>query len=348
MTNDIPLQVWFVNVGHGDCTIVKFPSGRLMMVDICNSDALDSHSDWELWGEASGADKSGWAQFMVDGKKVPDAVVAQYKRYASLLECPIDVFKRVCPGQSIFRLVLTHPDMDHMTGLHRLIYQEPSIPVWNFWDTEHNKPRPESFSAGQDERDWDAYENLRTGGAGISVHHKYIGATGNFWTEDGMTIMLPTRAGQEQACATQCWNNLSYMFRIVHGRSSLILPGDAETPMLDAIGEVYGDESLRSTILKAPHHGRESAYSEAFMKAVRPDYTVVSVGKKPETDASDKYRNFSRRVFSTRFQGTIHAKLWANGDVEIRNSTGVRIDLAAEQEKARVEAAMRSLMRGRA
>src|SRR6266446_645797 len=28
------------------------------------------------------------------------------------------------PGRSIFRLVVTHPDMDHMSGLYRLIAQE--------------------------------------------------------------------------------------------------------------------------------------------------------------------------------------------------------------------------------
>lgn len=33
--------------------------------------------------------------------------------------------------------------------------------------------------------------------------------------------------------------------------------------------------------------------------------TVVSVGKKPETDVSNKYRQYSQEVWSTRWHGTI-------------------------------------------
>ena len=42
------LEAWFVNVGHGDSVIVKFPSGRVAMVDISNSKALDADTRSEL------------------------------------------------------------------------------------------------------------------------------------------------------------------------------------------------------------------------------------------------------------------------------------------------------------
>jgi competence protein ComEC len=31
------LRIHFLNVGHGDCTIISHPSGRLTMIDINNS-----------------------------------------------------------------------------------------------------------------------------------------------------------------------------------------------------------------------------------------------------------------------------------------------------------------------
>ena len=37
--------------------------------------------------------------------------------------------------QDIFRLIVTHPDMDHMTGLYRLFEQEKSKKILNFWHT---------------------------------------------------------------------------------------------------------------------------------------------------------------------------------------------------------------------
>ena len=34
------LVAHFLNVGHGDCTFIELPSGRLMMIDINNSKSL--------------------------------------------------------------------------------------------------------------------------------------------------------------------------------------------------------------------------------------------------------------------------------------------------------------------
>ena len=42
------LQVDFLNVGHGDCTVISHPSGRLTMIDINNSQNYDSESFTEL------------------------------------------------------------------------------------------------------------------------------------------------------------------------------------------------------------------------------------------------------------------------------------------------------------
>ena len=42
------LRVHFLNVGHGDCTIISHPSGRLTMIDINNSQDYDSESFTEL------------------------------------------------------------------------------------------------------------------------------------------------------------------------------------------------------------------------------------------------------------------------------------------------------------
>ena len=38
---------------------------------------------------------------------------------------------------------------------------------------------------------------------------------------------------------------------------------------------------------------------------MNPKFTIVSVGKKPETDASDKYRKYSENVWSTRWKGNV-------------------------------------------
>jgi hypothetical protein len=45
------LRVHFLNVGQGDCTIIKHPSGRLTMVDINTSQDYDRRSFDDLVAE---------------------------------------------------------------------------------------------------------------------------------------------------------------------------------------------------------------------------------------------------------------------------------------------------------
>jgi phosphoribosyl 1,2-cyclic phosphodiesterase len=71
----------------------------------------------------------------------------------------IAFLKREYPGRSLFRFILTHPDLDHMSGLKRL---HETIGFTNFWDTAHTKPTP-SFRSDADREDWEFYQTLRGG-----------------------------------------------------------------------------------------------------------------------------------------------------------------------------------------
>jgi beta-lactamase superfamily II metal-dependent hydrolase len=53
------------------------------------------------------------------------------------------------------------------------------------------------------------------------------------------------------------------------------------------------------------------------MKLLKPKYTIVSVGKKPDTDASADYRKHSENVWSTRWKGNIHIEFGAGSKATI-------------------------------
>ena len=42
------LKIHFLNVGHGDCTLLEFPSGRTTLIDINNSKVVDKKTEEEL------------------------------------------------------------------------------------------------------------------------------------------------------------------------------------------------------------------------------------------------------------------------------------------------------------
>jgi len=77
--------------------------------------------------------------------------------------------------------------------------------------------------------------------------------------------------------------------------------------------DFYGAR-LKSDFLKASHHGRDSGYHQSALKLIAPRLTIVSVGLKPDTDASNKYRQQTgNRVPSTRYHGNIEIRIADDG-----------------------------------
>lgn len=120
----------------------------------------------------------------------------------------------------------------------------------------------------------------------------------------GIEILSPTPEIVEVANKEGKTNNLSYILQLTYNGIKVILGGDAEAEVWEDLVKYYG-KSLKCNILKASHHGRDSAYHQKAVELMKPDFTVVSVGKKPETDASDKYKQYSKYVWSTRWKGNI-------------------------------------------
>jgi competence protein ComEC len=59
----------------------------------------------------------------------------------------------------------------------------------------------------------------------------------------------------------------------------LLLAGDAEKEAETAIESKY-DSFLKSDILKISHHGSITGTSDLFLKSVRPQTAIISVGAK--------------------------------------------------------------------
>ncbi|WP_158838851.1 ComEC/Rec2 family competence protein [Streptomyces sp. NRRL S-1022] len=324
----MPLVFHFLNVGHGDCTFIEFPSGRLMMVDINNSKSLPE-SDVEALAENKGLSTYAFKHSSSVGYR------SWEQHYQSLLVDPYDYYQANFPGQSIFRYVQTHPDMDHMSGLHRFFWQE-RVDLVNFWDTSHTKELDEgSFDHGKYAYvDWAVYNCLRLGvgpekASGENGKHKVIkagrGHSALYWNQDGIEVLSPTP--ELISACNECgqYNDCSYVLKFTHAGRSVILPGDAEGAAWNSILAHYGKEYLSCDVLKASHHGRMSGYHEEAVSAMRPDTVICSVGKKPSTDASDEYARVANRVLSTRYNGSIKVKIWDDGDIWIYDHSGSRI-----------------------
>lgn len=313
------LKIHFLNVGHGDCTFIELPATgnmaeRLMMIDINNCTALEGDAALPAGLEVT----NSLQNYLLMGKSFEDY-------YRSLLVDPYEYYRDNLMEKypSVFRYLQTHPDMDHMSGLHRFFWQE-KVPLWNFWDVAHTKTKSEAdfANSGYSYNDWLVYQELRRGrGPGSSTHNahsRHRGLRGSFWTEDNIEILSPTpqlvKDCNENGVS---WNNASQVFKISHGGRSVILAGDAEAAAWDSMLESV-PHHMPCDVLKAAHHGRESGHHADALDVMDPDHVICSVGKKSKIpDASPLYRKQGASVYSTRAMGTITVTMWADGELWI-------------------------------
>jgi competence protein ComEC len=328
------LRVHFLNVGHGDCTIIKHPSGRLTMVDVNNSQDFDAETFAEeleeerrkqrnslggLFGGDARPGSFGLGGGLLGGG-VGLGVLSEYAAVADRakreLTDPIEFLKSTYPKEKLWRFILTHPDLDHMRGL-KALYE--NIGFDNFWDTDHTKTKPD-FRSDADKHDWNFYQWLRSadgpmkprmytrGDAYYAFGKEQNGMPGG----DNIEILSPTPELVGKCNTAEKSNDLSIVLRVHHVGQSVLLPGDAETPAWDEMVRFFGSR-LKSSFLKASHHGRDTGYHLEALKLIDPLMTFVSVGRKPDTDASYKYRQqMGRKVPSTRYYGDIELRIHDN------------------------------------
>jgi beta-lactamase superfamily II metal-dependent hydrolase len=297
------MKVWFLNVGHGDCTVIEHPSGRVTMVDINNSQDYDPRSRQELITELA----------VTQGILGAYAAVENAERRE--LDCPVTFFKDTFGNRSLFRFILTHPDLDHMRGLKALF---DAVSVANFWDTANTKPTP-SFRSQGDREDWTFYQKLRSGSVpGVSVRNFTSGASHWAFNKnddgstggDGIYVVSPSEALLQNCNARGVSNDLSITLWITYAGTKILLPGDAEAAAWDSM---IGEYNLKATVLKASHHGRDSGYHLKALQNIDPQYVVISVGRKPDTDAHKKYAYHCANVYSTRRYGRLTLTVGLDG-----------------------------------
>lgn len=104
-------------------------------------------------------------------------------------------------------------------------------------------------------------------------------------------------------------NNNSLVLRLTFGKFSMLFAGDAEQVEEMQILKKYSRE-MKSTVLKAGHHGSRTSSSLPFLTAVAPEAAVISVGLNndyhhPHPSSLKKYEKQKTTVFRTDLHGTV-------------------------------------------
>jgi beta-lactamase superfamily II metal-dependent hydrolase len=219
--------------------------------------------------------------------------------------------------RQLFRFIATHPDMDHISGLAELFAR---VPVVNFWYVAPGVEKPGFDGSPYREEDWDAFQRA-VSGVGLSVNaiSPKAGQAGRSWTGDGIHIWAPSPEDERVAEETNRPNLASYVLAIQYGRGLVVLGGDAEAATWQRLYEKYAwPPGMTVTVIKAPHHGHDTAYFEPILTAMRPRLTILTPDGDREHDGSRLYERHSR-VLRTDRRGNIVVTVSPSGNFTYRS-----------------------------
>jgi len=260
-------KLHFINVDPGDCTIIEHNSGNVTMIDICDGFTPEEIENATKSAAFDGAD---WTQLLVKG------VGGNFQMKANLTN-PVEYLDSIGIN-SIFRFILTHPDMDHMDGLKALADAKS---VSNFWDTGVNKPKPTFSGSPYREEDWDQYRAF-VAGKNTTYIKRLAGERFQFANQnankesggDGLYILAPDKGLVEHASESEDYNEASYviLYRSAGGR--ILIPGDAHDKSWEFILGNSEKDVANCSVMIAPHHGRDSGRTYDFLDKIRPQLTL--------------------------------------------------------------------------
>jgi competence protein ComEC len=207
---------------------------------------------------------------------------------------------------AVDELVLTHGDGDHVGGALSLLR---SIPV------RHIITGKPALSA---EEMQPLLTEVRRMKAGVQTVHR-----GQFFeTPDGVRFEVLGPAEPVPAGFPHPDNNHSVVLKVLFGRTSILLTGDAEAEA--EADMVRSLRNLPSDVLKLGHHGSRTSSTSRFLQSVRAKVGVVSCGRgnsygHPHPDVVRRASQMGMQLIRTDTMGTL--TLRSDGR-QIRATTG--------------------------
>jgi competence protein ComEC len=232
-------------------------------------------------GDALFIESPTGTQVLIDGGP-PRKILSQLARVMSPLDRHIDAF------------IITNPDQDHIGGFPDVlnVYKVDRVFESGTWN------------------DSKTYQNLRT-----EIKNKNIpdilarkGMRLNIGGGAAIDILFPDRD-------VSAWspNDGSVMAKLIYGNTSIMLTGDATIKTEKIILGEYSPAQLRSAILKVGHHGSRTSTSASFVKALSPQYALISDGKDnkyghPHQETLNTLSSLGVKIFRTDLLGSIVMK----------------------------------------
>ncbi len=238
------IAVHFIDVGQGDCALVKTPDKNLL---------IDC-------GEAAEANQ-----------------VISYLRDFGV--------------KRLDYVIITHPHSDHMGGMYRVLSAfdvgavlMPAIPNDILPDTDYYR---QALDVIEDKN----IVKITT------IQGQYF----DLCEGTSFEILGPIGDSFDDL------NDFSVVAKLTSGNYSFLFTGDMEKAAEYELMDYW--INVRADVIKVGHHGSASSTSTAFLKRVKPQYAVISVGENsyghPTSEVLKRLESMDCEVFTTMNEGSI-------------------------------------------
>lgn len=263
------LQVTVLDVGQGDAIFVRFPQGQTMLIDA-----------------------GGWSE-------------AYPKDFDPGRQIILPFFRR----QGIKRLdflVLSHPHQDHSGGMPAIL-EEMEVGAFYQAPEEVAAWLAEPFSSDQAlVLARQSYEKIHrlSQERGIPL---YIWQRGDKLAVSPEVTIHVLHPGKLITGTHSDVNNNSLVLKLVYKKVAFLFTGDLEKEgEADILAHLEG---LKSEFLKVGHHGSRTSSQPEFLRAVRPQVAIISVGRNfyghPHPLTLNNLKEVGARLYRTDQDGAV-------------------------------------------
>lgn len=268
---------------------------------------------WWVWSPRLGIDGDRWRVTFLDVGQGDSALVelpdgttvlidggARYERF--------DVGRGIVAPflwnrgiRRIDHVIGTHQQLDHVGGLIWLLRH---VPVGRYWGTAGE--RPDQFVTDLKTALLDRHVQVETPIRGQEI------------LPDGpcrLTVLNPmdlaSPSVSDHPHSVSSLNNRSIVSRLECAGRAVLFAADIET---EGVRLLTGAGRQPVTVLKVPHHGARSSLDREWLREIRPEYAVISVGRRnpyghPGPSVLEALADEHAKIYRTDVDGAV----WVTG-----------------------------------
>ncbi|WP_397332168.1 ComEC/Rec2 family competence protein [Paenibacillus sp. JSM ZJ436] len=279
-------MVRFLDVGQGDCMLIRTPQGKYILVDGGGTISFGQKETWKI---------------RKDPFEVGSKVVVPLLKKEGI--------------QALDMVILTHNDQDHAGGLQAVL---ENIPVKSFWfnGTFSHSPNEAALLGTAVAR---GIPILKVRDTEVQLDRdtriQFLNPAA-----DGMEERLKQVKDQNHHSVVFVMDMNGARFLFTGDADEA-----AELAMLDREGWLQdgSNKPVKVDVLKAGHHGSKTSTSSAWLSAWMPRAAVVSAGvnnryNHPHPDVVSRLAQFQAALYRTDQQGEIQMRIKRDGAIHVR------------------------------